>query len=157
MINQEIERKFLIDHSKLPGCLKPTRIAQGYLNSSPFRTVRIRVAGDSGFLTIKGESTSDGLSRFEWEIPISIEIATILLGLCEPGIIDKSRYHMIHKGKLWEIDVFHGDNTGLVVAEIELKSETEVVDLPDWILKEVTGDIRFYNSNLSIHPFSQWG
>lgn len=145
---REIERKFLIDRSRLPGCLKPTRISQGYLNSDKSRTVRVRIAGDTGWITVKGESTSDGLSRYEWEIQIPLEDATQLIGLCE-SVIDKTRYHMIHKGMLWEIDVFHGPLSGLVVAEIELESETQEFAYPDWIVKEVTGDVRFYNSNLS--------
>jgi len=151
----EIERKFLVDASKLPGCLIPIRIAQGYLNQDPDRTVRIRMAGDKGFLTIKGRSSDNGLSRYEWEKEIDSNDARDLLGMCS-NVLDKSRYHMIHQGKLWEIDVFHGMNEGLVVAEIELTSETESFNLPEWITQEVTGDSDYYNSNLSINPYKLW-
>jgi CYTH domain-containing protein len=151
----EIERKFLIDATMLPGCLTPTRIAQGYLNQDPDKTVRIRIAGDKGFITIKGKSSDNGLSRYEWEKEIDLNDAKDLLGMCS-NIIDKSRYHMIHQGKLWEIDVFHGLNEGLVVAEIELTSETELFNLPEWITQEVTGNPDYYNSNLAVCPFKWW-
>jgi len=151
----EIERKFLIDTTKLPGCLTPIRIAQGYLNQDPDRTVRIRVAGDKGFITIKGKSSDNGLSRYEWEKEIDVNEALDLFDMCTAAI-QKSRYHMIHQGKLWEIDVFHGLNEGLVVAEIELTSETESFSLPEWVTKEVTGDPDYYNSNLSINPYKLW-
>lgn len=151
----EIERKFLIDTTKLPGCLTPIRIAQGYLNPDPDRTVRIRVAGDKGFITIKGKSSDNGLSRYEWEKEIDVNEALDLFDMCTAAI-QKSRYHMIHQGKLWEIDVFHGLNEGLVVAEIELTSETESFSLPEWVTKEVTGDPDYYNSNLSINPYKLW-
>lgn len=152
----EIERKFLVDTTKLPGCLIPTRIAQGYLNQDPDRTVRVRLAGEQAFLTVKGKSTDNGLSRFEWEKTIDRVAAEGLMELCS-DIIDKSRYHMMHQGKLWEIDVFHGNNEGLVVAEIELTSETESFNLPEWVTKEVTGDVRYYNSSLSVRPYTGWG
>lgn len=143
----EIERKFLVDKTKLPGCLTPSRIIQGYLNADKERTVRIRLAGKQAFLTIKGKSSDNGLSRLEWEVPIDPNDAATLLGLCI-NIIAKDRYHMIHQGKLWEIDVFDHELFGLVVAEIELTSETEQFNLPPWVTKEVTGDPRYYNSNL---------
>lgn len=151
----EIERKFLIDQSMLPGCLIPTRIAQGYLNQDPDRTVRIRIAGDKGFITIKGRSSTNGLSRYEWEQEIDLNHALDLFDLCT-ATLQKSRYHMYHQGRLWEIDVFHGLNEGLVVAEIELTSETESFNLPLWVTKEVTGDPDYYNSNLSINPYKLW-
>jgi adenylate cyclase len=153
---QEIERKFLVRKELLPGCLKPTVIAQGYLNSSPECTVRVRIAGDSAYLTIKGPSSEDGLSRLEVELAIEVEVAYCLLPLCEPGMIAKKRYHMVHKGKLWEIDFFEGDNAGLWVAEIELSSTDEKVDLPEWVGEEVTGDVRYYNSQLAKRPFTTW-
>lgn len=153
---QEIERKFLVNFIHLPGCLVPVHIAQGYLNSSPERTVRVRIAGQGAFLTIKGPSSEDGLSRLEEEFPIPVEVAHTLMDLCEPGAIVKKRYYMIHKGKLWEIDVFEGLNTGLVVAEIELSSTDEEVSLPDWAGEEVTGDVRYYNSQLAKRPFTTW-
>lgn len=153
---QEIERKFLVRKELLPGCLKSVPIAQGYLNSSPERTVRVRIAGDQAFLTVKGPSSEDGLSRFEWEEAISVEGAYCLMPLCEAGAIVKKRCHMVHKGKLWEIDFFEGDNAGLVVAEIELSSTDEEVAIPDWVSEEVTGDVRYYNSSLAKRPFTTW-
>jgi adenylate cyclase len=143
----EIERKFLVDTTKLPGCIIPTRIAQGYLNTDKDRTVRIRIAGDKGFITIKGKSSDNGYSRFEWENEIPVDHAEKLLALCT-NILAKDRYHMIHQGKLWEIDVFDHELLGLVVAEIELTSEQEGFNMPPWVTKEVTGDPRYYNSNL---------
>jgi adenylate cyclase len=136
--------------------LKGTPIAQGYLSSTPDRTVRVRLYGKEAFLTVKGPSTPDGLSRYEWEIQIPVDQAYYLLDLCEPGMILKNRYIMIHKGKTWEIDVFSGDNTGLVVAEIELVSEDEEFELPNWVTKEITGDVKYYNSNLAKRPFKDW-
>lgn len=152
----EIERKFLIDNSKIPGCLKPRRIAQGYLVSLPERTVRVRIAGDEAFLTIKGRSSDDGLSRYEYEQQIDVDEAYHLLSLCEPGVIYKNRYVMIYRGKTWEIDEFRGANLGLWIAEVELECANETIELPSWVIEEVTGDIRFYNSHLSKNPFTTW-
>lgn len=152
---QEIERKFLVDITKLPGCLKPMKIAQGYLNTDPDRTVRIRIADTKGFITIKGKSSENGLSRYEWEREISLVSAMKLFELCTQKV-EKIRYHMIHQQKLWEIDVFQGLNKGLVVAEIELQSEDESFEAPEWVTEEVTGNPKYYNSNLGTNPYQWW-
>lgn len=132
------------------------RIVQGYLNSDPERTVRVRLRGDEGFLTVKGLGSESGMSRFEWEKPISREDALTLLPLCEKGVIDKTR-HLVRVGAhTFEVDVFHGENEGLVLAEVELGSEDESFEKPSWLGKEVTGDERYYNSYLSSHPYCQW-
>ena len=132
------------------------RIVQGYLNSDPERTVRVRLRGDEGFLTVKGLGSESGMSRFEWEKPISREDALTLLPLCEKGVIDKTR-HLVRVGAhTYEVDVFHGENEGLVLAEVELGSEDESFEKPSWLGKEVTGDERYYNSYLSSHPYCQW-
>lgn len=151
----EIERKFLVDKSKVPFGLVPTRITQGYLNLDPERTVRIRVSGPYGYITVKGLSSESGLSRFEWEKQIDFNDAHMMLRMCV-GVIDKGRHHLKHEGKLWEIDVFHGDNRGLVVAEVELSSVDEFIILPEWITQEVTGDPKYYNSNLIQNPYKDW-
>lgn len=156
----EIERKFLVDTKKLGKQVKPDqlsviRITQGYLNQDPERTVRIRLGSYRGFITVKGKSTDDGLSRFEWEKEIDVEEAKALMLLCT-GIIDKSRYVVNLNDKIWEIDIFHGDNTGLIVAEVELTSETESIIIPEWVTQEVTGDPKYYNSNLSANPYKDW-
>ena len=132
------------------------RVVQGYLSSVPERTVRVRVYGDRGFITIKGIGSSSGMSRFEWEKEISCEEAMSLLEICEAGVIDKTR-HIVRVGDhVYEVDEFHGDNEGLVVAEIELSSEDESFVRPDWLGREVTGDSRYYNSMLSSNPFRNW-
>lgn len=132
------------------------RIVQGYLNSDPARTVRVRLKGEEGFLTVKGLGSESGMSRFEWEKSISREDALALLPLCEKGVIDKTR-HLVKVGAhTFEVDVFHGENEGLVLAEVELGSEDESFEKPSWLGKEVTGDERFYNSYLSSHPYSRW-
>lgn len=153
----EIERKFLVisDNFKQLAFAK-NRIAQGYISTNPARTVRVRVKGEKGFLTIKGEGNASGLSRFEWEKEISLQDADQLLKLCEKGIIKKIR-HEVQVGKhVYEIDVFEGENDGLVVAEIELESETEIFEKPSWLGAEVTGIERYYNAFLSKNPFLNW-
>lgn len=155
---QEIERKFLIDGDFKKDAYKATRITQGYLNSSPERTVRVRIKGEKGYITIKGVGDATGVARFEWEKEIPVEEAQALLKLAEPGVIDKTRYLVrsadgIHT---WEVDEFHGDNEGLTMAEIELSSIDEAFDKPSWLGKEVTGDPRFYNSSLKNHPYKDW-
>ena len=117
----------------------------------------MRISGDKGFITVKGTGSSDGLSRFEWEKEISAADAQALMGLCKSGVIDKTRYEVPYRGYVFEVDVFHGENDGLVLAEAELGSLDEKVELPEWIGREVTGDVRYYNSYLSAHPFSSWG
>jgi adenylate cyclase len=153
----EIERKFLVQSSDYKvQAFKQTVIIQGFLNTHKERTVRVRLKGDKGFLTVKGQSTNDGVSRFEWEKEISKTDAESLLQLCEPGIISKVRFEVKVGQHIFEIDEFSGDNEGLVVAEIELSSENETFEKHDWLGDEVTGDIRYYNSQLSSYPYRQW-
>ncbi|MEE9406902.1 MAG: CYTH domain-containing protein [Polaribacter sp.] len=153
----EIERKFLVknDTFKEESCQKKY-LKQGYLNSDKTRTVRIRIANDSAFITIKGKSNKAGTTRFEWEKEINKTEAEELLLLCEPTIIEKTRF-LVKKGNhVFEIDEFYGDNQGLIVAEVELTTENENFEIPKWLGKEVTGDIKYYNSNLSKVPFKNW-
>lgn len=152
----EIERKFLVSGDFKPFVNKSFRITQGYLCSAPERTVRVRVKGCKGFLTIKGISNKSGLSRFEWEKEISVNEAQALLKICKLGVIDKTRY-LVEVGKhTYEVDEFSGDNEGLVLAEIELSSEDEDFIKPEWLGKEVTGDIKYYNSMLIKKPYKIW-
>jgi len=153
----EIERKFLVnsDAFKKESYASYT-IKQGFLNSDKLRTVRVRIKNDKGYLTVKGKSTANGLSRFEWEKEISKSDAEALLQLCEPGIIDKTRYEVRSNAHIFEIDEFYGDNEGLIVAEVELNSENESYKKPDWLGEEVTGDIKYYNSLLSKTPYKLW-
>ncbi|MCB4798163.1 CYTH domain-containing protein [Neotamlana laminarinivorans] len=153
----EIERKFLVKTEAFKTeAYKQTRLVQGYLNSHKDRAVRVRLKDDSGFLTIKGASSYSGMSRFEWEKEISKHEAEALLNICEPGIIDKIRYEVKVKNHTFEIDEFFGNNQGLVVAEVELKSESESFEKPLWLGKEVTGDAKYYNSQLIKNPFKNW-
>lgn len=152
----EIERKYLVKNKNFLKDLKGKRITQGYLSTDPARTVRVRIKGAQGFITIKGQSTESGLTRYEWEKEISIVEAEELLELALPGVIDKTRYEVAIENHTWEIDIFHGANKGLIIAEIELQTEEETFSLPQWIAQEVTGDIRYYNSYLSKKPFSEW-
>ncbi len=153
----EIERKFLVlSDAFKEEAFKHTRIIQGFLNTHKERTVRVRLKGDKGFITVKGLSTSDGLSRFEWEKEISKEEAEALLKLCEPGVMDKMRYEIKVGKHLFEVDEFFGDNEGLVIAEIELGNENEFFEKPNWLGKEVTGDVKYYNSQISKHPYNSW-
>ena len=157
MEHLEIERKFLVKSSayKTKATLE-TRIVQGFLNKDPERTVRIRVRGNKGYLTIKGKGNPSGTTRFEWETEISAAEATNLIDLCEPGIIEKIR-HEIPVGKhVFEVDEFLGENKGLVIAEVELQHEEERFEKPDWLGDEVTGQPKYYNSQLSNRPFKNW-
>ncbi len=153
----EIERKFLVKSNLYKEeAISKERISQGYLNSHPERTVRVRIKGDKGFITIKGKSNATGLSRFEWEKEIPVKEAEILIKLCEPGLIEKQRY-LVRSGKhIFEIDLFEGENQGLVIAEVELESEDSDYISPGWLGEEVTGDIRYYNSYLSKNPYKNW-
>ena len=154
----EIERKFLVAGEYKSFATSSERITQGYLSSASGRTVRVRIRGDRGWLTIKGPSKDGGLSRFEWEMEIPLSDARALLEICEPGVIDKTRW-LVPAGDgihTWEVDEFHGENAGLVVAEIELRSEADAFERPSWLGPEVTGDRRYYNSMLTLHPFSEW-
>jgi adenylate cyclase len=126
------------------------------LSAVPERTVRVRIKGDKGFLTIKGASNESGLSRFEWEKEIPVDEAATLLKLCESGVIDKTRFEVKTGNHIFEIDEFYGENVGLIMAEIELKSETESFEKPSWLGEEVTSDKRYYNSYLSKNPFKNW-
>lgn len=153
---QEIERKFLVKGDFKSEVFKSTRITQGYLSSVPERTVRVRVKGDKGFITIKGIGNESGASRFEWEKEIPVEEVRDLLKICEPGVIDKTRYLVKNGEFTFEVDEFYGDNDGLTVAEIELPDEQAQFNRPDWLGEEVTGDVRFYNSMLMKNPYKNW-
>jgi len=153
----EIERKFLVTSEDFKKeSFKKSHIKQGFLNSDKNRVVRIRLKDDTAFLTIKGKSNKSGTSRFEWEKEITVDDANDLFNLCEEGIIEKFRY-LIKKGThTYEVDEFLGDNSGLIVAEIELNNEDEKFEKPIWLGKEVTGDVKYYNSMLSKTPFKFW-
>jgi len=152
----EIERKYLVDIELWRPLGAGVFYRQGYLSSVKERVVRVRIAGDRGFLTIKGTTTS--LSRLEFEYPIPREDAAVLIDkLCERPIIEKTRHRESFAGRNWEIDVFHGDNDGLVVAEVEVASPTESIALPPWTGTEVSNDPRYFNNNLAAHPYKSWG
>ena len=153
----EIERKFLVcgDDYKHQA-YSHSRIKQGYICSGRGRTVRVRLRDDCGYLTIKGPSLNGGLSRYEFEKEITLDEAEHLFALCEPGVIDKTRWLVKSGSHTFEVDEFHGDNAGLVMAEVELSAENEPYEKPDFIGLEVTGDRRFYNSSLREYPFSAW-
>ncbi len=152
----EIERKFLVNDDFRHFSTAETRIVQGYLSSVPERTVRIRIKGDKGFITIKGIGNESGATRYEWEREIPVSDAKELLSLCEPGVIDKTRFFVKHGEHTFEVDEFYGENEGLTVAEIELDSEDEEFDRPVWLGAEVTGDKKYYNSMLMKNPFNTW-
>lgn len=155
---QEIERKFLLKDKEAfkKEAFRSTRIVQGYLNSDPERTVRMRIRNENGFLTIKGRSGQDGLSRFEWEKQIPLHEAEELIALCEPGMIEKIRYEVKFGDHIVEIDEFSGENEGLFLAEVELSSKDEKFQKPDWLGQEVTGQMEYYNSYLSKNPYKNW-
>jgi adenylate cyclase len=151
----EIERKFLLASDAWRGLGQPVLLRQGYLSSARERVVRVRIEGGQAMLTIKGANV--GATRGEWEYPIPLaDAAELLDGLCEQPLIEKYRHRIEHAGMVWEVDEFLGANGGLVVAEIELASEDQPFEKPDWIGAEVSGDTRYYNANLIRHPFSQW-
>ena len=153
----EIERKFLVtsDSYKMMAFAN-YEIAQGYLNSTPERTVRVRIKGNKGYLTIKGKGNESGMSRFEWEKEIDLSEAKSLLELCEIGVISKTRYEIKVGNHIFEVDEFYGENEGLIIAEIELQSEIDSFEKPTWLGAEVTNDERYYNSFLSKNPFKNW-
>lgn len=156
---QEIEKKFLVKCDCFKNeAFKQTRITQGYLSSVPERTVRVRVKGDKGYITIKGIGNQSGAARFEWEKEIPVEEVQSLLELAEPGVIDKTRFLVNNTdGKhTWEVDEFYGDNDGLTVAEVELEDENEPFDKPEWLGEEVTGDPKYFNSMLMKNPYKNW-
>ncbi len=150
----EIERKFLVAGDGWRGHGRSTRICQGYLNRDKARTVRVRIAGEQAFLTVKGLSAGAVRAEFEYAIPPAD--AQQLLALCDGPVIDKVRHAVEHEGLVWEIDEFLGDNQGLLLAEVELRSEDQAFARPAWAGEEVTDDPRYYNSNLAEHPFTRW-
>ncbi len=152
----EIERKFLVAGDFRADIVETLEISQGYLNSDPNRTVRVRMCGKDAFITIKGPGSESGMSRYEFEMAIDPKEAAELIKLCEPGWIEKTRFIVPFGNHRYEVDVFKGKNLGLVVAEIELASEDEVFERPDWLGKEVTGLNDYYNSALAKRPFSEW-
>ena len=153
----EIERKFLVlSNDFINESFSQKRIVQGYLSSNPERTVRVRIKGDKGYLTIKGKSSDNGTTRLEWEREISLTDAETLLTICENGIIDKIRYEVNVGRHVYEVDIFSGENDGLVMAEIELETESESFEKPNWLGAEVTNDERYYNAYLSKNPFKLW-
>lgn len=155
-MGKEIERKFLVDLEKWNKLSKPAghHYRQGYLLTDPNKTIRVRLTDTNGYLTIKGKSS--GISRPEFEYEIPNEEARELLDNFSVSELSKTRYKIEYMNKLWEVDVFEKDNEGLIVAEIELESEKEEFEKPDWVAKEVTEDERYYNSNLTQYPFKNW-
>lgn len=154
-MGMEIERKFLVTDESWRAGAHGTAYAQGYLARGSGRTVRVRIAGGEAWLTVKGPVS--GFSREEFEYPIPLQDAHRMLRLCEGPIIEKERYRIPFGKHLWEVDEFHGENAGLVIAEVELSDANEEPSLPPWIGLEVTGQPRYYNSNLTHHPYREWG
>lgn len=153
----EIERKFLVaDDSYKRLAYKSYQIIQGYICSESGRTVRVRIRGDKGFLTIKGPSGVSGISRYEWEHELPLSEAQDLMAICKPGIIDKIRYLVKYGNHTFEVDEFYGANRGLVVAEVELSSENEPYERPPFLGVEVTGQRQYYNSSLIVNPYERW-
>lgn len=152
----EIERKFLVKGPFKEQASSSSRIMQGYISSMKGRTVRVRIRDEKGYLTIKGPSDQGGLVRYEFEKEISLQDARDLMKICEPGIIDKTRYLVPYEGHIFEVDEFYGENEGLVLAEVELNAPDEPFERPAFLGREVTGDRRFYNSCMRVHPYSQW-
>ncbi len=152
----EIERKFLLAGEGWRGLAPGVRYRQGYIVSGQGRTVRVRTAGDQGYLTIKGPSQGSVRAEFEYPIPLA-DALELLDTLCDRPFIDKTRYRIPVAGLVWEVDEFHGENAGLVLAEVELQDPAQAVELPEWIGTEVTGDPRYYNSSLVRSPFRNWG
>jgi len=154
-MGKEIERKFLVKGNEWREQAKGKRYRQGYLSTVKERTVRIRTVGEQGYITIKGITVGASRSEYEYEIPVS-DANEMIDRLCERPIIEKTRYRIPQGNIAWEVDEFAGDNTGLIVAEVELKDENQTVDFPDWIGKEVTNDPRYFNANLVAHPYTKW-
>ncbi len=153
---QEIERKFLVIGDFKSQAFEQSRIVQGYISSARGRTVRVRIRNGRGYLTIKGASNESGTSRYEWEKELPLHEAEELMKLCEPGVIDKTRY-LVRSGKhIFEVDEFYGENEGLIVAEVELNAEDEAFVKPSFIGQEVTGEVRYYNSQLMKKPYTTW-
>ena len=154
----EIERKFLVKGEFKKYAFSSSRITQGYICADSGRTVRVRIRDDKGYLTIKGPSDQAGLGRFEWEKEITLEDAKELMTLARTGFIDKTRYLVRNADGVhtWEVDEFYGDNEGLIIAEVELRSEDDSFEKPEWLGEEVTGDRRYYNSHLTVNPYKNW-
>ncbi len=153
-MGREIERKFLLVNDSWRDGAVGVNMAQGYLTRDPDRTVRVRIGGENAWLTVKGRS--EGISRAEFEYEIPLADAKELLGLCLPAVVEKTRYAVGFAGNVWEIDVFHGANSGLVVAEVELAGEEDVPQLPSWVGAEVSDDPRYFNSALAVTPYANW-
>lgn len=153
-MGKEIERKFLVDQSSLPSDINGTEYSQSYISINESGVVRVRIKEETAVLTIKSGGLEISRDEFEYEIPL--EDAKALQNIFNNEIIYKTRYNIIYKGKKWEVDQFHKQNKGLWIAEIELESEEEPFDVPEWVLEEVTGDEKYYNSNLSKHPYNSW-
>ncbi len=151
----EIERKFLVNSSRWKNLADGILYRQGYLSIGKERTVRVRVIGETGFLTIKGPIVGISRLEFEYEIPLD-DAQHILDELCKKPIIEKHRSKIEYAGLIWEVDEFHGANEGLVIAEVELESADQVIDLPDWVGEEVSGDPRYFNAALVRRPFNTW-
>ena len=151
----EIERKFLVKEKPFSIAKRSLKINQGYIINEKSKVIRVREKGDDYFLTIKGNNI--GISRLEYDFPISKEDAKeLIFHFCKTTLIEKTRHYVEHKGHTWEVDEFHGTNDGLIVAEIELESEDEKFEIPNWIGEEVTQDERYYNMNLAVHPYTSW-
>lgn len=151
----EIERKFLVRDARWKHGAQGVLYRQGYLSSDQRSTVRVRIAGEQAFFTIKGQTT--GISRLEFEYPMPLPDAAIMLEqLCSGPLIEKTRYRVEYAGNIWEVDEFAGDNSGLILAEIELSHEAQLFDKPDWLGQEVSGDPRYFNSSLARNPFTKW-
>jgi CYTH domain-containing protein len=151
----EIERKFLVNGEKWRSLASGIPYRQGYICTQKEAVVRVRIVGDRGYLTIKGLSRGNSRAEFEYPIPLS-DAQTMLQTMCEPPLIEKTRYLIKHRELIWEVDEFWGENAGLIIAEVELTSENQVIDLPEWVGREVSHDPRYFNSNLIKYPFSQW-
>jgi adenylate cyclase len=152
---KEIERKFLVHPRKWSDLEPGLEIRQGYLSASKQSSVRVRTYGDKAFVTMKGSTKDITRDEYEYEIPLN-DANEIMTNLCEHPPIEKTRYRIVFKGHTWEVDEYSGANSGLTVAEVELKDANETVELPDWVDREVSGDPRYFNSNLSVKPFSTW-
>jgi len=150
----EIERKFLVRKDLLPDAMTQVKMIQGYLNDDKERTIRIRIVEEKAYLTVKGKVVGISRPEFEYEVPVIDAMAMMKLSVYPP--VEKVRHIVIHDGKKWEVDVFSGLNSGLVLAEVELSHENEHVNLPSWVLEEVSGDQRYYNSQLSKNPYASW-
>ena len=152
---KEIERKFLVDMTKLGVLPEGIPVKQGYVRTAGNASVRARLMGDKAFLTLKGRTVGNTRSEFEYLIPTE-DAEQIIAELCNGLTVEKHRHFIEHKGHIWELDIFAGDNEGLIVAEIELKSEDELFALPAWVTVEVSGEAKYYNSSLLSYPFKAW-